>query len=560
MNSPEAQNMLDSFKIALFEHIRTTYPDFAHIIPSIVITLNDDPKKATFGDFSTNAALVLAPLCKKAPRAVAEELIASFSHPLVARCTIAGPGFINITLSPDAWNNMGAALFSQFEQCFKLPTDSKKISYSVEFVSANPTGPLHLGHGRGGIIGDVVGTILTFLGHTVTKEFYVNDAGKQIRTLGESLKIRCQQALGETIDLPEDAYHGAYLVNMAEKLLNERPADVKGAIKEDNIEFFAHYAKDLLRAEQQETLDRYGIQFNVWFSEKTLHTDGSIERAIKKLEENGYIFLQDGALWFKTTAFGDDKDRVVRRANGELTYIAADLAYMLNKIERGAEKLVFVLGQDHHGYVGRLKGSMAAFGYNPDNLDVILYQLVTIKEEGAVVRLSKRAGRIVSLEGIIDTVGTDVARFFYLNRKPDAHLEFDVSLALQHTEENPVFYIQYAYVRTSSILEKAAEVSDLWEITTEDLHDFDPNELLLLRKICALRELLVNISKNYQAHLLTYYVLDLAHTFHSFYSANRVIDQTNIAQSRRRLALIILLRNTFGLCLQLLGISRPKNM
>lgn len=553
-------NPLDTVRQALINAIITLYPDIPDLSKNIVVTLNDDPRKAGFGDLSANAALILAPLVKKAPRAIAQEIIDSFSHPLVASCTVAGAGFINSTLTSAAWALLSQDLFSNFESFFTLPHDQKRYSYSVEFVSANPTGPLHLGHGRGGIIGDVVGTVLRFIGHPVTKEFYINDAGKQITTLGFSFKTRCQQQLNIHAHLPEDAYHGAYLVDLARDLIATNKPAVEQALATGDDRYFADYAKNFLLAEQQETLKNYGIEFDVWFSEKSLHESGSIERAIQKLQETGHLFEQDGALWFRTTAFGDDKDRVVRRANGELTYVAADLAYLLNKLERGAQKLIFVLGQDHHGYVVRLKGAMAALGYNPDDLNVILYQLVTIKEDGETVRLSKRAGRIVSLEGIIDTVGKDVARFFYLNRKPEAHLEFDVTLALQKTEENPVYYIQYAYVRTSSILEKALESPELANITAVDLHDFDHAELLLLRKICALRELLLNISHNYQAHLLTYYVLDLAHTFHSFYAANRVIDGTNIAQSRRRMALIILLRNTFGLCLRLLGVSSPEKM
>lgn len=553
-------NPLDTVRHALLDQVTALLAGQDAPAKNISVTLNDDPRKAGFGDLSTNAAMILAPLLQKAPRAVAQEIIDVFSHPFVASCAVAGPGFINITLTDSAWALLAQQLFADFEPFFKLTDEHAKYNYSIEFVSANPTGPLHLGHGRGGIIGDVVGTILRFIGHPVTKEFYINDAGKQINTLGFSFKTRCQQQLGLAAHLPEDAYHGAYLLELAKSLIaTDRPA-VEAALEKNNDAFFAQYAKERLLAEQQETLKQYGIEFDVWFSETTLHESGAIERAIKKLQERGHLYEQDGALWFRTTAFGDDKDRVVRRANGELTYVAADLAYLLNKIERGAQKLIFVLGQDHHSYVVRLKGAMQAFGYNPDDLDVILYQLVTIKADGEVVRLSKRAGRIVSLGGIIDLVGTDVARFFYLNRKPDAHLDFDVTLALQKTEENPVYYIQYAYVRTSSILEKAADSPDLKDISAVDLHDFDAAELMLLRKICALRELLSNISHNYQAHLLTYYVLDLAHTFHSFYAANRVIDSTNPTQSRRRLALIILLRNTFGLCLKLLGVSSPEKM
>ncbi len=278
------------------------------------------------------------------------------------------------------------------------------------------------------------------------------------------------------------------------------------------------------------------------------------------MESRGHTFIQDGALWFRSTEFGDDKDRVLKRSNGEVTYVAADVAYMLNKLNRGAQKLIFVLGQDHHSYVVRLKGVMAALGHNPDNLDVILYQLVTLKEDGVALRMSKRAGRIVSLEDIIETVGADVARFFYLNRKADAHLDFDLALALKKTDENPVFYIQYAYVRTKSIFEKAAEHAELNNISANDLTDLDDEEKQLIKKIVAFKTLLNSMARNYQVHLLSYYVIELANQFHSFYAAHRVIEMSNITQSRKRLALVQILQNTFALCFELLGISCPEKM
>jgi arginyl-tRNA synthetase len=311
----------------------------------------------------------------------------------------------------------------------------------------------------------------------------------------------------------------------------------------------------------KETLELYGIRFDVWFSEKILHTDGSIKRTLDILGKHGYLFEQDGATWFRSTAFGDDKDRVVRKSSGELTYVAADSAYLKNKIDRGYDRLIMILGHDHHSYVVRLQGLLKALQLDAQaQLDIILYQLVKIKVSGENVRMSKRAGTMVNLADVIETVGTDVARFFYLNRKADAQLDFDLDLALQHNETNPVYYVQYAYVRTKSVLSKAQEDAALHHITPADIATLNADERLLIKKIAALKTILATISTNYQTHLLTYYVLELAHTFHKYYSKNRVIDMDNVKQSRARLALITILRDTLETSLKLLGVSTPEKM
>ena len=417
-----------------------------------------------------------------------------------------------------------------------------------------------MGHGRGGILGDVLGNILKFLGHHVTKEFYINDAGAQIQKLGNSFKIRCQQALGIEAEMPEDGYQGEYLVELAHDALKHIRHDIEQALKHHDDDFFAIYAKDYLLGKLKETLSNYGIHYDVWFSEKVLHVDGAVEAALKFLEKKNYTYLEEGALWFKSTAFGDDKDRVLKRGNGEVTYVAADVAYLQNKIARGNQKIIMVLGQDHHSYVQRMKSVMEALGHNPADIDIILYQLVTLKEDGQELRMSKRKGRIVSLEDVTETVGADVARFFYLNRKADAHLSFDIGLALKKTEENPVYYIQYAYVRINSVLAKAYEHTALCDITAIDIIELDHEEKVLLKKICNLKTLLKNMSHNYQVHLLTYYVLELAHLFHSYYGSHKVIDLENIRISRNRLALLITLQRTLQLCMELLGISCPEKM
>lgn len=550
-------NILDQIKQSFFSLLATELSVPAATVKTIQITLNVDLNKQQFGDLSSNAALILAPITQKKPRDIAQTIAENFSHPAVAKIEIAGPGFINFYLTPKAFQTIGQELYTQGKSFFVKSTDEVTHNYSIEFVSANPTGPLHIGHGRGGIIGDVLARIIHMRGHAVTTEFYINDAGSQIQKLGNSLKIRCEQALGIETSIPEDGYHGEYLQKLAQACITEYG---KETVLSKSNSFFAEYAKSHLLAHIQQTLAQYNITFNIWFSEKTLHESGEIDQAIDILTQRGFIYEKDGAWWFKSTEFGDDKDRVVKRSSGELTYVAADIAYLLNKLGRSFNKIIMVLGQDHHSYVVRLKAAMQALGNNPDNLDVILYQLVTLKESGELLRLSKRAGRIVSLKDIIDTVGTDVARFFYLNRKADAHLDFDLDLALKKTEENPVFYLQYAYVRTGSILEKAATLEGLSDITQEDAQYLGIEEQFLLKKIASLKQILKDINETYQTHALTYYVLELAHAFHSYYAAHRVIDTQNIHTSRSRLLMIKLLRQTFTLCLDLLGISAPERM
>jgi arginyl-tRNA synthetase len=519
-------------------------------------TLNVDEAKEAFGDISTNAAMILAKQLKRNPIEIAKIITAEFTHAHIAKIEPAGPGFLNIFLTVHAFQHITHELITHKENFFK-PENLSAQNINIEFVSANPTGPLHFGHGRGGIIGDVLGNILRFLGHQVTKEFYINDAGAQITKLGMSLRIRCQQASGmHHLELPEDAYHGEYLIEIAQQCIAEYGAEV---LDKPN-EFFSDYAKIQLLERIKQTLAKFGIKFNVWFSEKTLHDQGLIADALEILSKNGHLYEHEGALWFRSTTFGDDKDRVVRKASGELTYVAADVAYLKNKIDRGFNRLFMTLGHDHHSYVVRLHAVQQGLGLGQYPLDIILYQLVKIKEGDQQVRMSKRAGNMVVLNDVIDTVGTDVARFFYLNRKADAQLEFDLELALKKTEENPVYYVQYAYVRTKSILAKAAQEKALQTITHEDIAHIGHAEAMLLKKIVSLKTLLADIANHTQTHLLTYFAIELATVFHRYYSKNRVIDLENPAISRARLLLIGQLQDTFAMVLDLIGISKPERM
>ncbi len=549
-------NPIAHIKVAFSNYLQKNFSISESLAHTCNFTLNVDPNKKEFGDFNSNAAMVLAKELKKNPRAVAQEIIDTFKNPYVEKLEIAGPGFLNAFLTAGAFGDLAQELYKQKENFFKLDQDQPKHNFDIEFVSANPTGPLHLGHGRGAIIGDVLGNILKFMGHQVTKEFYINDAGNQIAKLGMSFKIRCQQALGNAVELPEDGYRGEYLVELAHQCIKEYGSSVL----EKSEEFFGDYAKNYLLQKIKQTLEDYGVNFDVWFSEKTLHESGDIDRAIKLLQDHKFIYEHEHALWFASTRFGDDKDRVVRKSTGEWTYVAADIAYLLNKAKRGFDHLVMVLGHDHHSYAVRLEGIRQALGLTRIDLAVILYQLVTMKASGQLVQMSKRAGTMVTLQDVIDEVGKDVARFFYLNRKADAQLEFDIDLALKKTEENPVFYVQYAYVRTGSILEKASHEKDLSTITLDDAQHIGSAESLLLKKITSLQHTLEIIATSHQTHHLTYYLLELADIFHHYYAHNRVIDLEDIKQSRARLLIISLLRNTFGLTFDLLGISKPLKM
>ena len=509
-------NCIEQIQQAFTSYLKATFAIDQATAASGRFILNVDENKQQFGDLNSNAPMVIAKKVGKNPREIAAQIIEEFKHPLIELLEIAGPGFLNATLKLSAIQQIAHELSTQQDQYFKISSKDKK-KYQIEFVSANPTGPLHFGHGRGGIIGDVLGNILKFTGHDVTKEFYINDAGAQMEKLGKSLKIRCLQELGQEAEMPEDAYHGDYLVELAKQCIAEHGSSVQ----EQPDQFFIDYGYKHLLKRLQETLNIYGIQFDTWFSEKTLHTSGAIENALLILKKHGYLYENEGALWFKATAFGDDKDRVVRKSTGEYTYAAADIAYLLNKAERGFDKLIMVLGHDHHSYAVRLDAIRQALQLKC-TLDVILYQLVKMQASGQLVRMSKRAGNIVTLDDVLATVGTDVTRFFYLNRKADAQLVFDLDLALKKTEENPVYYVQYAYVRTYSILEKAAQEKDLLNISDADNKNLGPEESLLIKKIASLKELLESVSANYQTHLLTYYVLELATFFHKYYAHSTI--------------------------------------
>ncbi len=563
-------NLIVNLKLHITSLIKQVFAVSDDQLVGVDLKLNVD-KDQTFGDLSCNAAMVLAKKLGKNPRELATELqkalLADSFDDRIKAVDIAGPGFINITLTPAAWRQVAQDLFLKREENFKLGADDKRLRYLLEFVSANPTGPLHFGHGRGGIIGDSLARVLTFLGHDVTREFYINDAGNQIKMLGQSFKARCMQELGRPDELPEGGYAGEYMIELARECV----AESGEALFDKDDTFFMHYAKEHMLQLVKQNLHAYGISFDNWFSEKMLHDGGAVEEGLELLKKAGLLYEQEGASWFKATEFGDDKDRVIKKTNGEMTYIAGDIAYHKNKFDRGYDKMINVLGQDHHGYVKRLSATMQALGYDSSKLDVILYQLVSLKLNEEVVRMSKRAGTFTKLSDVIEAVGQDVARFFFLNRKADAHLEFDLAVALKKTDENPVYYIYYAFVRAKSLLTKAHEHAEFKKILAalagheanvcqEVLVGLGDAEIVLLKKMMFLFDVLINISHTYQTHVLSYYTWELANAFHTYYTNNRVIDPADEQTTKLRLLMVSLVKDSLEICLDLLGLSKPERM
>lgn len=517
--------------------------------------LNCDEDKQQFGDINSNIAMIAAKHLKTNPRALAQAIIDGFKHDMIEKIEVAGPGFLNFFMTSSWYSQLAQEIKTEKSKLFAdgYPS-SKKIN--IEFVSANPTGPLHIGHGRNGILGDVLANVYEFLNQDISREFYINDAGAQITKLGSSFQIRCMQELGKNVELPEDAYHGEYLVHLAKKCVQ----DFSTNLEHQPLSFFETYAKEHMLALQQETLESYGIVFQTWFSEKSLHDHGKVTASIQRLVATGHTYEQDGALWFRSTTFGDDKDRVLKKANGDLTYVAADIAYLLDKFDRGFTQLFMILGHDHHSYKMRLHAIMQALGYDPKNLTIILYQLVHVLQDGAPVKMSKRTGKMITLSDIVEEVGKNVARFFFLNRKADAELEFDLNLALSESNENPVFYIQYAYVRTHSIYKKAIDegivlfADQNFELALSD------SEKLMLKKICSLKSLIFDIAANHQIHLIAYAAYELATLFHKYYNTHRVIDAENPKISQQRLHMIMLIQQTLETLFFLMGITPLKKM
>ncbi|MDK2821164.1 MAG: arginyl-tRNA synthetase [Clostridia bacterium] len=532
--------------------------DFEELPDFIVET----PRDKTHGDFAANLALLLTKQARQAPRKIAEVIVkhVEMPQPGVASIEVAGPGFINFTLDNEWLLPVLPAVLAEDKE-YGWSNVGKGTKIQVEFVSANPTGLLHMGNARGAALGDCIANLLTAVGYDVTREFYINDAGNQIINFGLSLEARYLQALGQEADIPEDGYHGVDLIETVKHFIDkygDKYLDAEPSLRREMLVRFA--LEEKLTAIRQ-VLEDFGVTYDVWFSEQSLHDSGAVADTINELKKAGFVYEKDGALWFRATRFGYDKDEVLVRKNGTPTYFAADIAYHRNKFERGFEHVINIWGADHHGHVGRLKGSLKALNYDPDRLEVVLMQLVRLYQGGEILRMSKRTGQYVTLNELIEEVGRDAARYFFVMLKSDSHLEFDLDLARSQSSENPVYYVQYAHARIWSILrlakERGIEVPAAREANLKLLKE--QAEIELIKQIAALPDTVIGAALAREPHRLTRFAHDLASLFHSFYTSCRVLAD-DLEVRKARLVLVDATRITLRNVLNLLGISAPERM
>ncbi len=520
------------------------------------------PKSEEHGDYATNVAMVSARIFKEAPRKIAEKIVDCIPDPenLIDKIEIAGPGFINFFVKDIAWHSVLKTIVSKEYSYGRSDWGSGK-KVQVEFVSANPTGPLHVGHGRGAAVGDVVARALEATGHDVSREYYINDAGRQMEILGHSIFLRYQELFGRQIEFPEDFYQGEYIVDIAREIKNAK-GDYYLKIEESKAisELSAYGGKKILD-EIREDLKDFGIEYDCWFSEKSLFENNLVRKVIEELKERGFIYEEDGAFWFRSSEFGDEKDRVVVRSNGALTYFASDLAYHKNKFERGFNQIIDVWGADHHGYVPRVKAGMKALGYNEDDVQIILVQLVSLLRSGEPVAMSTRKGEFVTLREVMDEVGKDAARYIFLTRRSDSHLDFDLELAKEKSSDNPVYYVQYAHARICSMFRVARDEGIEIDWSSDiDLSLLDlPQEKKMMKILAQYPAVVSSCARFREPHRLPYYLNDLVSVFHSYYNKNRVISD-NEPLMRARFYLVKAVQIVVKNALDILGVNAPEKM
>jgi arginyl-tRNA synthetase len=520
------------------------------------------PRDAGHGDVATNLGMVLAKLERTKPRQMAERVVAELRLPdgLVSRVEIAGPGFINFWLADDQLADIVGQILARGSS-YGQSEIGVGLRVNVEFVSANPTGPLHVGHGRGAAYGDALASLLEWTGHAVTREFYINDAGVQIDKLAWSLWARVQDALGRDGDIPEGGYHGLYLAEAAEQVIREKGADFADLPAEEGVRQCRALALRMQREEQDRDMADFGVRFNVFTSEQSLYDRGMVEETLVLLAEKGLTYERDGALWLRTTQFGDDKDRVLRKSDASLTYLVPDIAYHVDKRNRGFDRAIDVWGADHHGYVPRMRSVLAALGYPPDFFDVALLQLVKVVRGGEEVKMSKRSGEFVTLRDLIDEVGTDAARYFFLMRPGDSQLVFDVELAKRQTDENPVFYVQMAHARLSGIFRTAGKPPDAVTggLDVGALPADQDQELL--KQLVIFRDVVQKAAQEREPHRITNYLQQLATSVHGWYHHTRAVGAPEgPATEHARLLLARAARTILANALAILGVSAPDRM
>ncbi len=538
-------------------------------IPEIQI---DETKHESHGDFSTNFAMTSASIQKMAPQKIARNLISTIkagntgktdgTKSLVEKVEIAGPGFINFFLANRAWHPVVDNILLQ-DKLYGSSDIGNSEKVQVEFVSANPTGPLHVGHGRGAVVGDSVGSILSFAGYNVQKEYYINDSGRQIKTLGTSVWLRFLQNAGKPVDFPDDCYRGDYIKELAQKILEQHGSKFSEKDETEAITLCAKYAaKEILNGIKQDLTD-FGVTFDQWFSEQSLYDSKRLEKTIDDFKSQDLIYEKDGAMWFCTQDFGDEKDRVVVRNNGLTTYFASDIAYHKEKYERGFDRVIDVWGADHHGYIKRIDASIVASGRKSEQFDVILVQLVNLLRNGKPFQMSTRAGQFVTLKDIVDEVGKDAARFLFLSRSHDSGLDFDLELAKQTNSENPVYYVQYVHARITGILLKAKEEKIISSIDFKKGRYLDllnePEEIKLIKILNAFKENVEKSAQTLHPHIIFTYLMNLASAFHGYYNKHKVLGD-DIKLAKARLSLVLAVKKVIRNGLTLLGVSAPERM
>ena len=529
-------------------------------VPQFIIEKPSDKKN---GDFSSNIAMAGARAYHMAPRAIAEAIVKNLDlkNTFIEKTEIAGPGFINFYFSDKYYNEILRDIVKSGENYGRSDFgEGKKIL--VEFVSANPTGPMHIGNARGGAIGDCLASVLDAAGYYVQREFYVNDAGNQIEKFATSLEVRYLNLCGKDIEMPEDAYHGEDITVHAKNFYNIHGDKYANTSSEERRKALVGYALPLNIQGLEDDLKKYRIVYDKWFKESALHNDGSVKKVINVLKEKGVTYEQDGALWFKASEYGNDKDIVLIRANGIPTYIVPDIAYHYNKlVTRGYDKAIDVLGADHHGYIPRMKAALTALGVDADRLDPVIMQMVRLVRDGETVKLSKRSGKAITLNTLLDEVPIDAARFLFNLREPNSHCDFDLDLAIKNSSENPVYYVQYAHARICSIIKKAqAEGIEIGEPTDETLSKLSSNEEReLISFMSGLTDEIITAAKNYDPARITHYVIELATLFHKFYNAHRVVSEDE-GLTKARLYLCTAVKNTIKNILVMLKVSVPESM
>mgnify|MGYP001061478816 CR=1 FL=1 len=521
------------------------------------------PKHHSQGDLSTNFAMVSASIQKMAPGKIAEAVIAHMDpEDWIEKIEVAGPGFINFFLRPAAWHPVVDQVLAADDR-YGASDFGKNERVQVEFVSANPTGPLHVGHGRGAAVGDAVGNILRFAGFSVSKEYYINDSGRQIRTLGTSVWFRLQELAGHTVDFPEDCYKGDYIQDLARQVLDREGPDFLNRNPDDAIGVCARYAAGRILAQIRRDLADFGVTFDHWFSEQSLYDSGRLQQTLDHLKSQNQVYEKDGALWFKTQDFGDEKNRVVVRSNGLTTYFASDIAYHQEKYERGFDRVIDVWGADHHGYINRLAAAVMAMGMKREQFQVILVQLVTLLRGGKPVQMSTRAGEFVTLKDIVDEVGKDAARFMFLSRSYDSGLDFDLEVAKQKSSDNPVYYVQYVHARISGILAKAKDLHPEMDVDFKQGRHLSKltaqEEIQLIKTLAEFPEQVEKSAATCHPHVIFTYLMTLASAFHAYYNRHKVITG-DMELTLARLSLVLAVKKVIRNGLSLLGVSAPERM